>query len=105
VAYSKTLDKVVGNGTATPTVIWTYGASKAITGAPVAMGNGSGPVYLSINNGNYLAVDDATGLNFNANWPITSPSGAGCSPWIDVFTWKVMFGTANGNLDAIPIDY
>jgi outer membrane protein assembly factor BamB len=105
VANGMQLDKIIDNGTASPPYVWEYTTTKKITGGPVAMGNGKGPVYFGRTDGNYYAVDDATGLILNGNWPITTSGGAACSPWVDVFTWKVLFGSVDGKLDAIPIDY
>ncbi len=105
VANGRYLDKVVNGAVTSPGWEYDPGSGNKITGGPVAMGNGNGPVYFGATSGKYYAVDDATGLIFNANWPITAPTGAVCSPWVDVFTWKVLFGSAGGNLDAFPIDY
>jgi hypothetical protein len=102
VANGKYMDKVVNGAITSPG--WEFVAPNKITGGPVAMNNGSGPVYFSTNAGDYYAVNDGTGAIFSANWPVhTSGSSTACTPWVDIFTWKVIFGTANGNLDALPI--
>jgi hypothetical protein len=103
VANGKYLDKVVNGSTSSPG--WEYQAANKITGGPVAVNPGNGPVYFSTNVGDYYALEDATGAIFNGNWPVhTSGSSTACTPWLDIYSWKFICGTANGGLDALPIE-
>jgi hypothetical protein len=108
VSAGEYLLKISDQGTTTPTLLWQYdaGAGVNVTGAPVVIRRSAGPVYFGTDNGNYLAVNDGTGINFNAgNWPFASGGTTVITPWVDPFTWKVIFATVDGNLDAFPIDY
>jgi len=108
VSAGEYLLKVSDRGTTTPALLWQYdaGAGVNVTGAPVVIRRSAGPVYFGTDAGSYLAVNDKTGINYNAaNWPFASGGTTVITPWVDPFTWKVIFATIDGNLDAFPIDY
>jgi hypothetical protein len=108
VSAGEYLLKISDQGTSTPTVLWQYdaGAGVNVTGGPVVIQRSAGPVYFGTDAGSFLAVNDGTGANYNvSNWPFASGGTTVLSPWVDPFTWKVIFATVDGILDALPIDY
>lgn len=103
VAAADTVYKITDNG-ASGTITWKAAASDTVKSGPINWGDNA---YFGSKDGTYHAVNDADGSSL-AQWPYPAASGeASSGPWIRYESDAdslVIFGGADGNLDAFSLE-